>query len=107
MKQSKLRKRRVMRYAILYFIMLIIFAVLIIGPGVVGRLEAVKNSIKPGQILGDNNDTIGQLVQPHPADQDRDNTWQSSMTGVWGESYTGIRTSTRTAENAKATPDKF
>ncbi|KIY02566.1 1,3-beta-glucan synthase component FKS1 [Fonsecaea multimorphosa CBS 102226] len=36
-KQSRLRKRRVIRYAILYFIMLIIFLVLIIGPIIVRK----------------------------------------------------------------------
>jgi len=37
MKQTKLRKRRVIRYAILYFFMLVIFLVLIVGPIVAGR----------------------------------------------------------------------
>jgi len=32
LKQSKLRKRRVIRFAILYFVMLIVFLALIIGP---------------------------------------------------------------------------
>jgi 1,3-beta-glucan synthase len=32
MKQSKLRKRRVWRYAILYFVMLVVFVGLIVGP---------------------------------------------------------------------------
>jgi len=32
MKQSKLRKRRVWRYAILYFVMLIVFLALLVGP---------------------------------------------------------------------------
>lgn len=36
MKQSKLRKRRVWRYAILYFILLIVFLALLIGPIVAG-----------------------------------------------------------------------
>ncbi|TKA74208.1 1,3-beta-glucan synthase component FKS1 [Cryomyces minteri] len=37
LKQSKLRKRRVIRYAILYFVMLVIFIVLIVGPIVAGK----------------------------------------------------------------------
>jgi len=37
LKQSKLRKRRVIRFAILYFIMLIIFVALIVGPIVAGK----------------------------------------------------------------------
>ncbi|EGC42435.1 glucan synthase [Histoplasma capsulatum var. duboisii H88] len=36
LKQSKLRKRRVIRFAILYFVMLVIFLALIIGPVVAG-----------------------------------------------------------------------
>jgi len=32
MKQSKLRKRRVWRYAVLYFVMLVVFLALIVGP---------------------------------------------------------------------------
>ncbi|KAJ5976166.1 1-3-beta-glucan synthase component FKS1 [Penicillium waksmanii] len=38
LKQSKLRKRRVIRFAILYFVMLVIFIVLIAGPLVVKRM---------------------------------------------------------------------
>jgi 1,3-beta-glucan synthase len=37
MKQSKLRKRRVIRYAILYFFMLVVFLCLIVGPIVAGK----------------------------------------------------------------------
>jgi 1,3-beta-glucan synthase len=36
MKQSKLRKRRVWRYAVLYFVMLVVFVGLIVGPIVAG-----------------------------------------------------------------------
>lgn len=36
MKQSKLRKRRVWRYAILYFILLVLFLALLVGPIVAG-----------------------------------------------------------------------
>lgn len=38
MKQSKLRKRRVWRYAVLYFLMLIIFLALLVGPIVAGSI---------------------------------------------------------------------
>jgi 1,3-beta-glucan synthase len=37
LKQSRLRKRRVIRFAILYFLMLIIFLALLIAPLIVGR----------------------------------------------------------------------
>lgn len=38
-KQSKLRKRRVIRFATLYFVMLIIFVALLAGPLVVAKLK--------------------------------------------------------------------
>ncbi|RDI84026.1 hypothetical protein Vi05172_g6061 [Venturia inaequalis] len=37
LKQSKLRKRRVIRFAILYFVMLVLFIALIVGPLVAGK----------------------------------------------------------------------
>ncbi|RDW67994.1 putative 1,3-beta-glucan synthase component FKS1 [Coleophoma cylindrospora] len=38
LKQSKLRKRRVLRYAILYFVMLVIFLALLVGPIIAGPM---------------------------------------------------------------------
>jgi 1,3-beta-glucan synthase len=60
LKQSKLRKRRVIRYAILYFVMLILFVVLIVGPLVAGKyLNGVKIPMQLAQPTGLNrNDTI-------------------------------------------------
>lgn len=37
LKQTKLRKRRVIRYAILYFVLLVVFLALIVGPIVAGK----------------------------------------------------------------------
>jgi 1,3-beta-glucan synthase len=37
LKQTKLRKRRVVRYAILYFVLLVVFLALIVGPIIVGE----------------------------------------------------------------------
>lgn len=45
MKQSKLRRRRVIRYAILYFVMLVLFVVLVVAPLVVRRLHISLPSI--------------------------------------------------------------
>ncbi|KAL8854068.1 MAG: hypothetical protein Q9221_001191 [Calogaya cf. arnoldii] len=60
-KQSKLRKRRVIRFATLYFIMLIIFVALLAGPLVVARLN-IKLPDIPMQLLQptglNNNDTL-------------------------------------------------
>ncbi|KAI4264526.1 MAG: hypothetical protein L6R42_000361 [Xanthoria sp. 1 TBL-2021] len=60
-KQSKLRKRRVIRFATLYFIMLILFVALLAGPLVVARLKISLPSI-PMQLMQptglNNNDTL-------------------------------------------------
>jgi 1,3-beta-glucan synthase len=60
MKQSKLRKRRVWRYAVLYFVLLIIALVLIVGPCVAGSKilsPSLESSIpqKLFQPIGQNN----------------------------------------------------
>jgi 1,3-beta-glucan synthase len=76
MKQSKLRRRRVFRYSILYFIMLAVFAALIAGPLVAGTkipkntLDTVSNV----QILG------GSLVQPNL--NNNNDTANTSHTGT-------------------------
>lgn len=60
LKQSKLRKRRVIRFAILYFVMLVIFVALVAGPLVVRRLNFKLPSIPMDlmqPINQDNNDT--------------------------------------------------
>lgn len=41
-KQSKLRKKRVIRFAVVYFLMLVIFVALIVGPVVVGNMFLKK-----------------------------------------------------------------
>jgi len=65
MKQSKLRKRRVWRYAVIYFVLFVVFLALLIGPLIVGKKlltaslisKIPKNLYQPtGQ---DNNDTLG------------------------------------------------
>ena len=60
MKQSKLRKRRVWRFAVLYFVMLVIFVALIAGPIVAGKQLDLSFDI-PMQLLQptglNNNDT--------------------------------------------------
>jgi 1,3-beta-glucan synthase len=65
MKQSKLRKRRVWRYAVLYFVMLVIFLALIAGPIIASPeiTKATKSLSIPQYLLQpvglDNNDTQG------------------------------------------------
>jgi 1,3-beta-glucan synthase len=63
LKQTKLRKRRVVRYAILYFVLLFVFLALIVGPIIVGeKLTLPKLPTLPMEILQptayNNNDTF-------------------------------------------------
>ncbi len=66
MKQSKLRKRRVVRFAILYFFMFVIFLALIIGPVFASKYLGKMPKIQIGtmdllQPTGqNNNDTSGE-----------------------------------------------
>ena len=74
LKQSKLRKRRVVRYAILYFSMFFLFIILIIGPGVAGKYGGDLSGTIWGILGGDgafdllqpaglnHNDTSGKLT---------------------------------------------
>jgi 1,3-beta-glucan synthase len=61
LKQTKLRKRRVIRYAIMYFFLLVVFLALIIGPIVVGKQLTFSLPKLPMEILQptgySNNDT--------------------------------------------------
>ncbi|CAO2656086.1 Nn.00g048890.m01.CDS01 [Neocucurbitaria sp. VM-36] len=71
LKQTKLRKRRVIRYAILYFFLLVIFLVLIVGPIVAGTKFKFDLPTLPMEILQptgfNNNDTktttTGKCIQ--------------------------------------------
>lgn len=70
LKQTKLRKRRVIRYAILYFVLLVVFLAIIVGPIVAGKQIDLKPNL-PMQLLQptgfSNNDTgsdtTGQCIQ--------------------------------------------
>jgi 1,3-beta-glucan synthase len=70
LKQSKLRKRRVIRFAILYFFMLVVFVALIVGPIVAGRFFTTLPDI-PLDLLQptglNNNDTTSEPTgEPGP-----------------------------------------
>jgi 1,3-beta-glucan synthase len=95
MKQTKLRRRRVVRYAILYFVLLVVFLALIVGPAVAGRyINLDKLNIS---ILDDMH-----LLQP--TSLSNDDTRGTQATGVKNPSYTGVMTTTRTASGtARAT----
>lgn len=72
MKQSKLRKRRVWRYAVLYFALLIIFLLLLVGPILIGKLKlldyaSIQSKFETGTFAGvfaitglNNNDTLNR-----------------------------------------------
>ena len=62
MKQSKLRKRRVWRFAVLYFVLLVVFLALLVGPIVAGKmiLENTDSFTKNPQDLFDLFQPIGQ-----------------------------------------------
>jgi 1,3-beta-glucan synthase len=71
MKQTKLRKRRVIRYAILYFVLLVVFLALIVGPIVAGTkfkfdLPALPMDILQPTGYSNNNtnaETTGKCIQ--------------------------------------------
>lgn len=67
MKQSKLRRRRVWRYAVLYFVMLVIFLVLLVGPILAGgTINTVTSSLTKS--LGNG------LIQPNYGNGTNNNT---------------------------------
>merc|ERR1712230_317677 len=80
LKQSKLRKRRVVRYAILYFSLFVLFLVLMIAPTVVRQLGITPEL------------DIMQLQQP--------NDWKNNDT--LGSSQTGTALGTAAATGASA-----
>ena len=92
MKQSKLRRRRVFRYAVLYFVMLVVFVGLVVGPTVAG------GKIPPNSLQGiKSNGLIGDLFQP--VNQNNDNTRDRTETGTGRAGYSGalLTMTTRTA----------
>jgi len=64
MKQSKLRKRRVWRFAVLYFILFVIFVALIAGPIVAGKYtDSFVDNLTTGS--SNPNGLVASLFQPH------------------------------------------
>jgi 1,3-beta-glucan synthase len=86
MKQSRLRKRRVWRYAAVYFAMLVIFLALLVGP-----VLSSKN------ITGITNGTLGDLLGPNakepltnilqPVGQNNNDTFSTAHTGTGAPNY--------------------
>lgn len=61
LKQNKLRKRRVVRFAMLYFFLLVVFLALIIGPTVAGKFaqSAIAGFLPQGGILAGLGQPVG------------------------------------------------
>jgi 1,3-beta-glucan synthase len=96
MKQSKLRRRRVVRYAILYFTMLVVFLALIVGPIVAGK-QIPKGTLDIAAL----NNKDYPLLQP--TGQNNDDTRGHTETGTKAPGYTGVGTSTMSQFISKAT----
>jgi 1,3-beta-glucan synthase len=96
MKQTKLRRRRVIRYAILYFVLFVVILALIVGPAVAGKY--IPKSLYDISLLKDN-----QLFQP--TGLDNDDTRGQTETGKKDPSYSGVLYSAMksSANAAKAT----
>ena len=75
MKQSKLRKRRVWRYAVLYFTMFIVFLALILGP-IFTKTQILNGT---SSIITDGSKTYW-LMQP--INQNNNNTRNRTETGT-------------------------
>jgi len=102
LKQTKLRKRRVIRYAILYFFLLVVFLLLLVGPVIVGGKLHFKLPALPLEILQptgyNNNDTsakvTGSCIQGHcPGYQGGDGGSGSTGTGGGGNNNSPAQTS--------------
>ena len=100
MKQSKLRRRRVIRYAVLYFVMFVVMLGIVVAPGVlqergmmkqIGIVDTIKKTLG-----GD----LGALVQPDNRSL-MDDTWTSSQTGTGNPTYP----KTTTPGGAQSTAD--
>jgi 1,3-beta-glucan synthase len=87
MKQSKLRKRRVWRYAVLYFVLLVVFLALLVGPLVAGKMILTDSLIK----------SIPQKLM-QPIHQDNNNTHNRDQTGTGNVSSIAAATSTGTSK---------
>lgn len=97
MKQSKLRRRRVIRYAVLYFTLLILFVALIVGPAVGGKMI-----ISDEQVAQLNKDLPFPLIQPNNFNL-RNNTQGRNETGTGSPGYSGPGLASKTSGSAKET----
>lgn len=74
MKQSKLRKRRVWRFAVLYFVMLVVFLALLVGPIIAGgQINTATSSLSKSIPM--------HLLQPIWTNNTNNNTGPSYVNG--------------------------
>ncbi|KJZ76191.1 1,3-beta-glucan synthase component FKS1 [Hirsutella minnesotensis 3608] len=97
MKQSKLRRRRVVRYAILYFVLLAVFIGLIAGPIVAGKKI-------PSKMLQDKLGKVGNFHLLQPIGLDNNNTNGTTQTGTGADGYTGVGKTSATGSQGGAQP---
>lgn len=91
MKQSKLRRRRVIRYTVAYFFMFFLFIGLIVAPLVAGKYV-------PGSVKNILSDLAGfHLIQPYGQNNNNTNGTQQTGTGMPGYSGAGLKSMTSTA----------
>jgi hypothetical protein len=95
MKQSKLRRRRVFRYAILYFVLLVVFVGIIVAPSLLGQKITKSASVA----------LINDLKLMQPNNQDHDNTRGDLETGVKRPGYDGVGTASKTTAATPAETD--
>lgn len=93
MKQSKLRKRRVFRYAALYFVMLVVALALLVGPLVAGSQIISGTS----SLTKDPSSTF-YLVQPIGLNNNDTRGRNETGTGAASNGATASSTSTATAK---------
>ncbi|KAL5084424.1 hypothetical protein Trisim1_012032 [Trichoderma cf. simile WF8] len=89
MKQSKLRRRRVIRFAILYFVLAIVFIALIVGP--IFAAKSIPDSLNKSL----SNIAGFRLLQPNH--QNNDNTNGTQQTGTGASNYSGAGRKTTTS----------
>lgn len=94
MKQSKLRKRRVWRYAVLYFTMLVVALALVVGPAVAGKIILDGTSS-----LTDDPSSLFYLMQP--TGLNRNDTNGTQQTGTALAAKTAVASSTAAANRIK------
>ncbi|KAI1760916.1 glycosyltransferase family 48 protein [Hypoxylon sp. FL1150] len=95
MKQSKLRRRRVIRYAVMYFVMLVVFVALIVGPVVAGKQIPASLSKEISSKL--------PFPLAQPAGQDIDDTKNHTQTGTGRVGYSGPGLASMTTTAASST----